>query len=82
MIKRDKRIESMRRNPRQVTAEELDAALTGLGFTCRSGKGDHRGYTHRDLSHPVSVDPNKPISSATRSCSALAAIDELQEEED
>jgi len=82
VTKRDKRIETMRRNPRQVTADELDAALTGLGFTRRPGKGDHRVYLHADLSYPVIVDPTRPHLKRYVVLSALAAIDELQEEED
>jgi predicted RNA binding protein YcfA (HicA-like mRNA interferase family) len=82
VTKRGKRIEAMRRNPRQVTAEELDAALTGLGFTCRSGKGDHRVYTHPNLSHPVVVDPNRPHLKRYVVLNAIAAIDELENEED
>jgi predicted RNA binding protein YcfA (HicA-like mRNA interferase family) len=82
VTKRDKRIETMRRNPRQVTAEELHAALTGLGFTCRSGKGDHRVYVHADLTYPVIVDPNKPHLKRYIVLNALKAIDDLEEEED
>ena len=82
VTKRDKRIEAMRRNPKEVTADELDAALTGLGFRCRSGKGDHRVYMHPDLSHPVVVDPNRPHLKRYVVMNALAAIDELQDEED
>jgi len=82
VAKRDKRIEAMRRTPRQVTPEELDAALTGLGFTRRSGKGDHRVYTHPDLSYPVVVDPNRPHLKRYVVLNALAAIDELQEDEE
>jgi predicted RNA binding protein YcfA (HicA-like mRNA interferase family) len=60
----------------------LDAAFIGLGFTCRAGKGDHRVYTHPNLSHPVVVDPSKPHLKRYVVLTALAAIDELQDEED
>ena len=77
---RDKRIESMRRNPRQVTADEMDAALIGLGFSCRSGKGDHRVYMHPKLPYPVVIDPHRPHLKRYTVAAALEAIDELQEE--
>jgi predicted RNA binding protein YcfA (HicA-like mRNA interferase family) len=50
----------MRRNPKTVTADDLEAVLFGLGFVRRSGKSDHRLYTHPELSHPLVVDPNRP----------------------
>jgi predicted RNA binding protein YcfA (HicA-like mRNA interferase family) len=77
---RDKRIEAMRRNPRQVTADEMDAALQGLGFTCRSGKGDHRVYLHPKLDYPVVIDVHRPQLKRYIVLQALEAIDELQEE--
>lgn len=80
MSKRDKRIEVMRRNPKQVTAEEMDATLRGLGFSCRSGKGDHRVYLHPNLEYPVVVDPHRPHLKRYTVLAALEAIDELQEE--
>jgi len=82
MAKRDKRIEAMRRNPRQVTADELDTVLTGLGFNCRSGRGDHRVYTHPNLSHPVVVDPHRPHLKRYVVLAALEAIDEVQDVEE
>jgi hypothetical protein len=82
VTKRDKRIEAMRRNPRQVTADELDAALTGRGFTCRSGKGDQRVYLHADLTYPVVVDPHRPHLKRYTVLNALKAIDDLDEDEE
>ncbi|MDQ6672889.1 MAG: hypothetical protein M3069_19460 [Chloroflexota bacterium] len=46
------------------------------------GKGDHRVYTHPSLSHPVVVDPNRPHLKRYVVLNALAAIDELEDEED
>lgn len=80
MTKRDKRIQAMRRNPKQVTPEDMDAALLGLGFTCRPGKGDHRVYLHPDLPYPLTVDPHRPHLKRYIVVAALEAIDELQEE--
>jgi hypothetical protein len=54
MAWRNKRIEAMRRNLRHVSVEQLEAALFGLGFTWRSGKGDHRVYVHAKLAFPWS----------------------------
>jgi predicted RNA binding protein YcfA (HicA-like mRNA interferase family) len=82
VTKRGKRIEAMRRNPRQVTADELDVVLIGLGFSCRSGRGDHRVYSHPGLTHPVVVDPHRPHLKRYVVLIALEAIDELQDQED
>ena len=81
MTKREKRIQAIRRNPKQVTPEDMDAALLGLGFTCRPGKGDHRAYLHPDLPYPVMIDPHRPHLKRYIVLRALEAIDELQEEE-
>ena len=70
----------MQRNPRQVTADEMDAALQGLGFACRSGKGDHRVYWHPNLQYPVVIDPHRPHLKRYTVLLAVEAIDELQEE--
>jgi predicted RNA binding protein YcfA (HicA-like mRNA interferase family) len=77
---RDKRIEAMRRNPKQVTADEMDAALLSLGFKRGPGKGDHRHYYHPDLGYPVVIDPARPHLKRYIVLQALEAIDELQEE--
>ena len=80
MTTRGKRIEAMRRNPRQVTADEMDAALQSLGFSCRSGKGDHRVYLHPKLAYPVVIDVHRPQLKRYIVLQAIQAIDELLEE--
>lgn len=43
MAKRDKRIERMRRNPRNVRPDDLDAALLVAGFSSHQ-EGSHKTY--------------------------------------
>jgi len=55
MTKHTKRLEKIRSNPKDVRPQDLEAALLSLGFTKRSGKGDHRYYT-RPGETPISID--------------------------
>jgi predicted RNA binding protein YcfA (HicA-like mRNA interferase family) len=82
VAKRDKRIEAMRRSPRQVTFDEMEPVLLGLGFRWRPGKGDHRVYLHKQLSYPIVVDARRPHLMRYQVTDALAAIDELIAQED
>ncbi|QTA87970.1 type II toxin-antitoxin system HicA family toxin [Desulfonema magnum] len=51
MTKKDKRIQSLFRNPKSMRFPELDAILTELGYEKRqSGKGSsHYVYSHPDI---------------------------------
>ena len=52
MAKRDKRIEAMRRNPRTVRPDELDAALIAAGFTVQRQTGSHKIYAYGPYTLP------------------------------
>lgn len=63
MVKRDKRLEALRNNPRGIRPQELENLLLAFGFVKRNGKGDHRWYSRG--SNIVGVDfgknPCKPV---------------------
>lgn len=58
MVKRDKQIERMRRNPRNVRPEDLDRVMKGAGFTARQRGSSHKVYT--DGIRSISVPQHKP----------------------
>ena|SRR5579875_2207348 len=59
MTKRDKRLEKLRRNPRNVRPDELDAVLTGAGFVVARQKGSHKRYD-RGV-HQLTVPQREPF---------------------
>ncbi len=61
MAKRDKRIAALRRNPHDVHPDDLNAVLSGLGFSWDQDGTSHR--TYRLLGHQLSVPQKKPLKS-------------------
>jgi hypothetical protein len=63
--KQDKRLEAMRRNPRQVPFDEMESVLVYFGFVVRKASGSHRMYRlgsyvltvarHGQFAHPQAV---------------------------
>ena len=45
MTKRDKRLQAIRHNPRDVRFDDACAAAETIGFIRRGGEGSHRVYT-------------------------------------
>lgn len=73
MSKRDKRIEAMRRNPRNVQPTDLHFALVALGFSWDQDGTSHR--TYRRDGHKLSVPQHKPHLKPKYVEQALAVID-------
>ncbi len=59
MTKRDKRLARMRRNPKNVRPDDLDAALVAVGFSVRQQGTSHRVYTYG--SYQVIVPQRHPF---------------------
>ena len=65
MSRQDKRLEAMRRNPRQVLFDEMESVLVSYGFVVRKASGSHRVYRcgsyvltvarHGQFAHPQAV---------------------------
>ena len=79
MSTKDKRLAAIRSNPRQVRFDDLRSTLLSLGFTVRTGSGDHQTFTHELLSYHVTIDPRRPHVLQVYVKKALAAIDEVLE---
>ena len=79
MASRDKRLEAIRRRPKQVRFNELASLLSGYGFERRPGKGDHCVFSHSLLPYPVVIDPRRPFILAVYVRNAVRAIDEVRE---
>ena len=77
MATRDKRLEAMRRNPRNVRFETLRRVLEDHGFTGKRSPGrDHWRFSHRTV---LTVDPRRPFLLVPYVIEALKAIDEADE---
>ncbi len=82
MAAREKRIDAMRRNPRNVRFAELRAVLEELGFIGKPGKGDHWVFRHPDLREHTTVDARRPFLLPVYVRNAIRAIDSLPEPEE
>ena len=49
MTSREKRLERISRNPRNVSSREMMSLLEAYGFVRTGGKGSHTCYVHREL---------------------------------
>ncbi len=81
MTKREKRLEKIRRNPKNVSKEELDLVLTDYGFVRREGKGSHTVYQHPDQETPIVVAAHGKHVPAYIVKQVLDVIDRLIERE-
>jgi antitoxin HicB len=76
MSKQDKRLEAIRRNPKNVRFRELCTVLEAHGFTGRPGKGDHSVFSHPLLIGNLSIDSRHPFLLLPYVKAALKAIDD------
>ena len=75
-MKRDRRLERLRRNPRNVAPETLRTVLEDAGFGLDRIKGSHWIFVHSVSGQTLSIPyrrPLKPVYVRT----AIAAIDEV-----
>lgn len=76
MTKRDKTIERMRQNPKNVRFEEIDSLLLSLGFEKRQ-KGSHATYILAN--HRITVPFHKPFILPVYVKNVLQLLDEMDE---
>jgi hypothetical protein len=78
--KRDKLIEAIRRNPKNVAFEDVDNLLRYYGCKVRQkGRGSsHYKYTHPSVKWVLEIPKDKPIK-AIYARRALEMIDEIRE---
>lgn len=73
MGRREKRLERIKNNPRQVRPEDLEAALLAEGFVKRQGKGDHVVFSKG--SSILTIDYRRPFLLPVYVTKALKAIE-------
>jgi predicted RNA binding protein YcfA (HicA-like mRNA interferase family) len=79
MTRRQKLLQQLRNNPKNVRFEDLDKLMRWYGFECRSPKGGSHYVYKRKGQCSITVPHNKPIKS-TYVREALALIDEYGDE--
>ncbi len=85
MAKREKRLEKLRQNPKNVRPDELDAVLTSAGFVVARQKGSHKRYD-RGV-HQLTVPQREPflldvyVTQALDMLDAIAAREQQGESE-
>lgn len=72
MAKRDKRIERIRRNPKNVRPDEMDGILRDAGFTAHQ-EGSHK--TYRRDGQKLTIPQRKPFLKAVYVRDALDLLD-------
>lgn len=91
MTKRDKRLEGIRQNPKNVSFDELKQALEDYGFIMRPSKGSSHHFFRAEINERVwslTIPFRKPHIKLIYVKKALNAIDEIialqptQEDED
>lgn len=82
MSKKSKREERMRNNPVGVSFDDLRSVMENHGFELEHGQGSHNVFKHKEtkksLTIPKSGNDVKPVYVKQ----AMAAIDELEDEDD
>jgi hypothetical protein len=78
VTKRDKRILAMRRNPKNVRPDQLDAVMRAAGFEVRQEGTSHRVYSLG--THIISVPQRHPFLLRTYVKEALTLIEATLEE--
>ena len=81
MVRRERRIERLRRSQTDVSPEQLRSALESVGFEVVRILGSHYHYRHPALPRLVSIPYRKPVRRAYVR-EALRAIDEVMNDDD
>ena len=76
MSKRDKLLEKIRRNPKDVTFKELDQLLQSFGYELVRTKGSHSVY-RRPGAPPITVARRQPHVHSDAVKEVLRGIDDL-----
>ncbi len=61
MGRKEKLLEKIKNNPRDVRFEEIDKLLSYYGFVKRNTGGSHNVYKHEELPLRLSIPFNRPI---------------------
>lgn len=80
MSKRDKLLEKIRRNPKDVTFKELDQLLQSFDYELVRTKGSHSIYRRSDA-RPITVARRQPHVHSDAVKEVLRGIDDLLAED-
>lgn len=80
MAKADKRLDRIRRSPRDVSFEELMSIAKRSGFVVRSVRGSHSHLRHPDIPEILTIPARSPVKPVYVKA-VLKLIDRLSEEE-
>jgi hypothetical protein len=78
--KKDRAIENLRRNSKNVRFDEIDSILIGLGCKKRM-KGSHATYTYPGLS-PIIIPHRIPFILPVYVKQIIQLIDQIEEDDD
>lgn len=81
MSKRKKRLEKIRRNPKNVRRDEIDTLLLEYGFERGVMRGSHLTYRH-STGIRITIAPHGSTVAVYSVKQAISAIDELKLQED
>lgn len=83
MTKREKRLQKIRNNPKNVKFKDLEALLIDFGFVFDRASGSHRLFTREIGGESVSVVvPYKRVVKETYVKDVLKLIDQIEEDEE
>jgi len=80
VTRREKRLERMARNPRNVSRKDLISLLEAFGFVCRGGKGSHTCYKHPRLSEiKLTIPAGLKVTYVKQALEAIYRAREIEE---
>jgi hypothetical protein len=80
MSQRDKLLEKIRNNPRQVRFEDLDLLLKQYGFVCRQPRGGSSHYVYSCGPVVITIARHKPHVHSKAVRQVLEFVDQLLNE--
>ncbi len=82
MTKREKRIEKIRRNPKNVRFEDLDQVLQDYGFERRQPRSGSSHYVYVWGEHQLTVPRRRPFLKAHYIREVVKFLDQIEGEQD
>ena len=80
-MRRERRIERLRRSQTDVSPDQLRAALESVGFTLERIRGSHYRYSHPALARNLIIPYRRPLRPVYVK-DALKAIDKVMSDDD
>lgn len=81
MTKRDKRLQAIRHNPRDVRFEDACAAAEMIGFHRRGGEGSHRVYSREGEPLILNFQNRQGLIAEYQAKQLIAMLDKYEEPE-